>query len=388
MAGPRGTEARDESDAPDRAELGGAYGPHLWQLRAVRDLCWIAAVAGLGWIVLALPSVFLPLLIALFLAYLVDPLLEGCRRRLRLPRWATALLLVLLLAGGIAWAGARLLPLLIGQIVDLVEQLPDYFQQLGRSIEQSLRLELPTAAVEQRLRAAVDEIRSNPTEFLDLVWRGSDSAINFVAGAFTVTTSAAVLFVLIPFYFVFLCAGYPEISAWGKQFLPDSRRERILSLLAKMDEVVGAYFRGRFVIALLMGAMFALGWMLVGVPYWFLLGVGTGLLSIVPYAAVVGLPIACLLGYLEHPDAGLLANVLWPAVVYAVVQVLEGWILTPWLQGKEMNMGFVSITLVVILGSAVAGVLGMLLAIPLAACAKVLFEELVAPRWRAWARAH
>lgn len=85
--------------------------------------------------------------------------------------------------------------------------------------------------------------------------------------------------------------------------------------------------------------------------------------------------------------AGLIQIVVWPTVVYIAVQFLEGWVLTPWLQSGQTNLRAVTIILVVIIGGVVAGILGMLLAIPVAACMKILFEEVVPPLQR-WAATH
>lgn len=143
-----------------------------------------------------------------------------------------------------------------------------------------------------------------------------------------------------------------------------------------------------------MGVLLSAGWFFAGVPYWFFLGMLTGLLNIVPYLSVISWPIAILLKYLDTltnasgATPGLLAVVLWPSVVYVAVQFLEGWFLTPWIQSGQTNMSAVTIILVVIIGGVVAGVLGMLLAIPVAACIKIFFEEVVLPPLARWAATH
>jgi predicted PurR-regulated permease PerM len=120
----------------------------------------------------------------------------------------------------------------------------------------------------------------------------------------------------------------------------------------------------------------------------------TGVLNIVPYLSVVSWPVAILLKYLDTLASGsgeglsLFAVFVWPSVVYIVVQFLEGWILTPWIQSGNTNMSAVSIIVVVFVGGAVAGVWGMLLAIPLAACTKILMEETLLPALRNWAATH
>jgi predicted PurR-regulated permease PerM len=117
-------------------------------------------------------------------------------------------------------------------------------------------------------------------------------------------------------------------------------------------------------------------------------------LNIVPYLSLVSWPVAVILKYVDAlttgtaQSAGILAIVVWPSFVYVAVQLLEGWILTPWIQSGQTNLSVVTIILVVIIGGVLAGVLGMLLAIPIAACVKIFFEEVVLPPLRRWAAMH
>jgi predicted PurR-regulated permease PerM len=130
------------------------------------------------------------------------------------------------------------------------------------------------------------------------------------------------------------------------------------------------------------------------VPYWFLLGILTGILNIVPYLSIITWPVAIMLKYVDvltndaAQSAGLLAIVIWPSAVYLAVQFLDGWILTPWIQSGQTNMSAVTILIVVFIGGALAGVWGLLFAIPVTACIKILFEELVLPPLRQWANTH
>lgn len=85
-------------------------------------------------------------------------------------------------------------------------------------------------------------------------------------------------------------------------------------------------------------------------------------------------------------SGGIMAVVVWPSVVFGVVQFLEGWVLTPWIQSGQTNLSAVTIILVVFISGSVAGVLGMLLAISVAAGIKIICEEVVLPPLRRWLR--
>jgi len=202
--------------------------------------------------------------------------------------------------------------------------------------------------------------------------------------------STALMAIYVFFFSWHFNTGVEKLCA----YVPASQRERIRAIVARMDDAIGDFFRGRLLIAIIMGVLLSAGWFFTGVPYWFFLGMLTGLFNIVPYLSVISWPVAILLKYVDTltnaagENTGLLAVVLWPSVVYIAVQLLEGWILTPWVQSGQTNMSAVTVILVVIIGGVVAGVLGMLLAIPLAACIKILCEEVVLPSLREWAVKH
>lgn len=141
-----------------------------------------------------------------------------------------------------------------------------------------------------------------------------------------------------------------------------------------------------------MGSMLAVGWLSVGVPYAILLGLVTGVLCAVPYLGGVGVPLAVGLlaldnvGVVESERMAWWAVILWPTLVFAVVQLVEGYILTPVIAGKATDLSPLAIFVAVLAGGALAGVYGMLLSIPVAACVKIVLVDVLLPRIRAWTR--
>jgi hypothetical protein len=175
-------------------------------------------------------------------------------------------------------------------------------------------------------------------------------------------------------------------------FVPDDRREGVFEIAREMDRAVAGFVRGRIVICSIMGVMFAMGWQICGVPYGIALGLMTGAFSIVPYLGGIGLPFAVGLlvvdqfGLEEGARMAVWGMLLWPTVVFVVVQTVEGYVLTPIIAGKATNLDPVTIVVAILAGGSVAGVYGMLLAIPLAACGKIAAKRLLLPRITEWAR--
>jgi predicted PurR-regulated permease PerM len=198
--------------------------------------------------------------------------------------------------------------------------------------------------------------------------------------------AVGMLVLLIPFYFFFFSVWYPKVLSFFNELLPDRSRSTIGPLLIRMDGAVAGFIRGRIVIAIIMAVLYAAGWMFIGVPYSILLAIVIGAFSIVPFLGLIGVPVAILmlaLVELDIPEAQRMpwwGILLWPTLVFAIVNTLDGWVLTPIIAGKATNLDPVTILVAVLAGGSVLGVYGMLLAIPVAACIKILLSDLVIPK--------
>jgi len=197
--------------------------------------------------------------------------------------------------------------------------------------------------------------------------------------------------VLVPFYFWFFSVSFPSAVEFLGNLVPNANRDRVFKLAAEMDAAVAGFVRGRILIAFGMGVMFAIGWWIIGVPYALTLGMLAGMLSIAPYLGLVVLvPAIGLLAAQQLQIADEAQRLAWywifggPPLVFVIVQSIEGYILTPVFAGKATNLAPVSIFVAVLAGASVAGVYGMLLAIPAAACTKILIRETVMPSLKRW----
>ena len=354
--------------APECADAGKSGSErHLWEVAAVRELFWIGLAAFLVWFGYELRGVFTPVLVALLLAYLVNPLVGGAASRWHIPRpvTITALLVIVAIVGAalVAWLG----PIVSEQVQTLAKKTPQYLQR----VTQTYGVQVGT--VSEQFNTLLTRLQDDPLSVLQPLFLGTSQAFGVIGHVIGTTTEVALILVLLPIYFFFFSWHFDEMTNTASRFLPLSRKERTLRIISRMDQAVSGFFRGRLVIAVITGVLFGVGWALTDVPYWFLLGIATGVLNIIPYASAVGWP---------------LAIALWPSLSYLIVQFIDGWLLTPWIQSQSTDMSAVTVLIVVFIGGAVGGFYGLLLAIPVAACMKILLEELVMPRWERWAAEH
>jgi predicted PurR-regulated permease PerM len=363
-------------------------GKHLWQIAAARDVVVLVLIAAGLWLIYELRQIFAPLLIALVLAHVFNPVVTSLDEKWRCPRPLTAALLlaifVLGFVGLLAWLG----PLLLAQVTDLARRLPEYLRTLAAAYE------IDSGNLLNQLEQSLGQLQLEPQQILGQVYEATGRALGIVTTVFSVTSYLLLSVALILVYFFFFSWGFNSALHKLSRYLPESRKERVVEILSRMDTAIGQFFRGRLIIALIMGVFLSVGWYFTAVPYWFFLGMLTGLLNVVPYLSIVSWPLVILLKYAETltsgqghtADLGTIA--LWPSAVYVGVQILEGWLLTPWIQSGQTNLNAATILVVVIIGGALGGILGLLFAIPIAACVKIFFEEVILPRARRWAAGH
>ncbi len=375
---------------------------HLWHYQAVRDLLLVGLVAGLVWSGYALRAVTVPLLVALLLAYLFEPLVAWLVRRAGLNRKLAVGLLIATVGLVVVGALALLVPIAVGQTAALVR---DFEQGTFRKTALDLSDELPEPFREKAIALISflpERAAAAPAEPGDEIAPAPKVPAAGAAGAKLLRGARAAgavlghavklgfLAFLIPFYFFFFSLWYPSIVSFGRGLVPEWRRDRIEGLLSRMDRVVAGFVRGRIVISVIMGVLFAAGWWLCGVPYSLVLGFVIGLFCAVPYLGVVGVPVAiALLAFKElgrpvDVSMSWWAILLWPTVVYGVVQTIDGYLLTPLIAGKATNLDPVTILVAVLAGGSIMGVYGMLLGIPVAACVKIVFTDVLLPKIRAW----
>ncbi len=381
---------------PAASSNGPRVGPHLWQVRWVRDLAILTAIAFLIWFGYYLRSIFTPVLIALFLAYVFDPLITWAEHRHNVKRPLTiSLLLVaitLVLAGLVLWLG----PIIVHETGQFIDSVPRYVEALAERLRE--HIDFDPGTLRETIQQRLNEYRQDPAEHaaqaVRWLFAGSGDVASFIQGVVGTVTYVALMLILIPFYFFFFAWHFGPMVRSVEQYIPVHHRQQTLHILDRMNKVVASYFRERVLIALMMAAMFCLGWWICGVPYALLLGLAAGLLSLIPYIGGIVWPVAVLMAYLNAtsgenpPGFDWLKVVVWPSVVYGLVQFVEGWILTPWIQGKSMELSAVTILLVLFIGGAIGGLYGLILCIPIAACIKILAVELVLPRLKQWAVEH
>lgn len=373
------TEDRPSNDKPlaDR---------HLWEIRACRDLFWVVVLITTVWVAYQIRAVLIPIIVAFALAYIVDPIIRYAQQRWHMPRFLSSLTLFVLVFIGLISFGAWLLPKGINQVAALVERGPVYYNAVADNLSlpplDRTQFALPTRPVSQPAdaQATLESLVTTTGRLFGL--------IGDVIGTTTYLIMAGVLSLVLFFYF----STRLDRVAGIRNYLPTSQRDTIWKQLLNVDRAFSGYIRGQFVVALFTFTGFCIGFSLTGVPYWFVVSLVGGVLSLIPYGQVAGPASAILLKFLESQTDTV--EFTWvgvfvaPLIVYAITQSMETWVITPLVQGEATNLHPVTVLIVLVIGGAVGGILGLILAIPLTASARMLFDEVLKPKIQAWVTTH
>ncbi|MET0263861.1 MAG: AI-2E family transporter, partial [Rariglobus sp.] len=303
------------------------------------------------------------------LALVMRPLVELLEKKLKLKRMAAVIVLygvfVLVLAGGLT----LVIPPLIDQVVAFISYLPEFWKNAVSYVQEhypqwiQLRDKLMSYEV---VNDAVNNVQKEANDLTQYALPTLKSASNVVFGFFGFAAHLAV----VPIYlFFFLLSSREPTRNLDKQlpFFKPTVRADIVFLVKEFIAIIISFFRGQLVIGLIMGGMLAVGFSVVGLKFGLIIGLILGILNIVPYlGTIIGLSIALPLALLQ-PEGGmpLVGLVL---LVFVIVQNIEGWYLTPKIMSDRTGLHPVAIIVSIFFwGTALNGILGMVLAIPLTA---------------------
>ena len=251
----------------------------------------------------------------------------------------------------------------------MIDNLPEWGQAVAAWIKERAPRVVDFVEKHPDLQSARDVLcgqKGTIVDGLEAVGRGALSA---GAGALA-AVGALMGWIVTPIYFVvFLWADTRrrfDVEGYLPFLKPETRKD-VAYLANQFVEIIVAFFRGQLVIAFLQGVLFATGFTLVGLRYGFIIGLVLGFLNIIPYlGSIIGLATALPLAFFQ--TGGGLLKVGLVLLVFTAVQMIEGYLLTPKIMGDRTGLHPIEIILAIFFwGSALNGITGMILAIPLTA---------------------
>lgn len=315
-----------------------------------------------------LSSVLTVVIVAVFVTLALNPLVEWLTRR-GVSRATSVFLVFMGFITVTTLAALTLLPGVVGQAIALVERAPDYVDDLAATpwvvaLDEDYQ-------VTQRVTTEIDQVLNDRATWTAL-FGGVLGAAGWVAGSLVGVVTSAILT-------LYLLATLPTVKDAAYHLVPSSRRPRVTRLAEEIMRRVGGYALGQAVVATINASCSWLVMQLLGVPYAAILAVSVGLLGLIPLVgATLGAVIVALAALTISPTAALVV-----IVYYVIYQQVENYWIVPRIMRRTVSVPGAMTVVAVLAGGTLLGVLGALLAIPVAAGLLLIYEEVLVPRQEA-----
>jgi predicted PurR-regulated permease PerM len=261
-----------------------------------------------------------------------------------------------------------LLPLFIEQATRLYERLPSYLETVRSKVVpwlQSRGIDVPETRTE--IREAISERLPGPREIMSAVLptlrTGGIALLAFVINL-----------VLVPVVLFYMMRDWDRMIAAIGDSIPRSWHTQVTTVASDMDSMLGQFLRGQLSVMLIQAVFYSVGLWLVGLDFWLSIGIISGMLTFIPYVgATIGFVLATLAGLVEFQSMTALLPI-WG--VFFLGQLLEGFVITPWLVGDRLGLHPVLVIFALLAFGQLFGFFGMLIALPASAILVVLFHYL------------
>jgi predicted PurR-regulated permease PerM len=343
---------------------------HSLRLAIVAGAC-VGALLALLWL---LKAALTPLIAAAVIAYLFDPIVDRFEAR-RMRRGLAILILILVMGVGVVGFLAFVLPRLIAEIATLAAELPVYVQRVLETWIPRFQ-EATGVAVPRTVEEALERVRGGEIRLpLDAAREVLQRLLGFLTG----TVTGVIGLLVVPVLAYYLLVEFDSLKRRVLALVPPRHRAEVVEKARTVDALVSGFLRGQLTVAFALGVLYAVGFQMIGIDLAIGVGLLSGVMALVPYLGnVVALGSASVLCLLEFGvDLHLLLVVGW----YALVQTLEGFVLTPRIVGGSVGLHPAVVIVAVLIGADLLGFVGMLVAVPAAAVVKVFAEDAL-EAWR------
>ncbi|MEO0156522.1 MAG: AI-2E family transporter [candidate division WOR-3 bacterium] len=332
----------------------------LWQYRRtkeIRPLFFASFFLLCAYLIIYYFAILIPFIIGVGVAYIVAPLIDKLERK-KIPRILAILMVLLPLIAIVPFILFLLTVNLIGEVKILIEKLPEL---IGRSklVINGLIQRLDTIGVTINQDIVLNAINN----YFGTLLNGLLQTILQIGQGVKGIIFLLYNFILTPVVSYIVLADREKIAQWIKNLLPEEEQQGFNNFIKKLNVSFSRYFRGQFILMVVVGFIIgALLW-LAGIRYYVFLGIVAGLCNLIPNVGfVLSLIIAIIVGFFTPPPTITLIKIL---LIYLGEQLLENFILGPIIIGKAARLNPAIVILALILGGTIAGFWGLVLAVPI-----------------------
>jgi predicted PurR-regulated permease PerM len=335
-----------------------------------RALYWAVGVLAVGVALYWLRDILTPIFLAFMIAYLLDPVVDRLETW-RLPRAAAVALVLFGFLGAIAGFLLLVVPDVAKDVATVVRELPSHAQRALAKAEPWLTkqgIQVPHTADEwiASLKGQTDNLSSSMLApvgvFLKSVIGGTASMIGAVLGA-----------LIVPILAVYLLNDFDRMIAAIRELIPPRWQPTVVTYAKEIDQVLSQFMRGQVTVMAILAVLYGGSYWLIGVRLAIPIGIAAGILNFVPY---VGGMFALVAGiFMTLIGGGGMTQIFLVVAAYAVVQTLEGFVITPRIVGESVGLSELWVLVALFIGGEIFGFLGVLLAVPAAAVIKIFVQR-------------
>ncbi len=345
--------------------------PSSWRTVS-RIAAGLALAVIVIWLMRALESVTTLVLVAFFVAYILDPATDriealGVRR---------SLAAFVVIFGGLFLALGALLfivPKILRETSLFAGQAHTYFSRGGSQLVPLL--DQAGYTLPSDWQQVTEVLQRAAPDVLPRLKGGLHQALGTITRSALELTAVVVHVALVPVLVYYFLVPFQHIKEVLASLVPAYNKDLVLGKLREIDSILAAFVRGQLTICLLMGLMYTVAFLVIGIDLAVVLGLTSGALFIIPYlGTVLALSAGSVMALAKFGDP---IHVLYVVAAVAVIQVLESYIITPKIVGEAVGLQPGAYILALLIGAELFGIVGMLLAVPTAAVIKVLLATAV-----------
>lgn len=313
-------------------------------------------------------TIFFPILITGFLFFLLNPVVHFLQRH-KVPKLIAILIIYVLFIVLLFVVIGNLVPAITKQITALANALPGYADKTMKSFDNVVQSSQYRWLMDQQ-KGLLDTIKGKLLEFANKLPNIITGGISNIIG---VIANIAVILVTVPFLLFYMFNDGHKFPKAISKFLPSAYREESISILKETGETLSTYIQGQVMVALAVGTLAFIGYLVIGLPYALVMGLIVALTNIIPYVGpfLGGAP-AVIIALFDSPTKALLV-----VIVILIAQQIEGNVLSPLILGKSLDTHPATIIIILLVAGNLAGILGMVLAVPSYAVMKTIVLNVV-----------
>ena len=351
--------------------------PRMQALKRMGFVVWITiGVVALGWVVFraadSVRIIWLPLAFAGGLTLLLNPLVNAFER-VRIPRLFGTLIAFLLTGGVVTATVVLLVPAVRQQGSEFAAALPNLYGTIVswlHSLSDTFGIDLGEVWTFETIQEWVRNPENQAT-LPALRGGGGPGAGRILRG---VTETVAVLF-LAPVLAFYMLMDATKFKLRARELTPPQHREEVFHVATQLATALGSFVRGQLLVAFIVGLLSSVALYILDLPFWLLIGITAGVLNLVPFVGpFVGGALAAIVALFN----GSVSQALWAVGLFTAIQQFDNHVVTPLVQRTRVNLSPLVIVLALIAGGAVAGLLGVLIAVPAVTVIRIVAGHL----WR------